>query len=478
MPPMSLSEGSLIAGRYRLDRLLGEGGMGRVWAATHTVTRRGVAIKFLKEGLQHKADVRQRFLREASTASALRHPNVVEVIDVFDLEDHSPVMVMELLDGETLGAKLAREERLSSEETAELMVPVVDAVTAAHTMGIIHRDLKPENIFICRTGAARVKVLDFGIAKLAAEHYLEAGQSVLETEAGAILGTPCYMAPEQLTSSGVDQRADVWSLGVILYECLSGTRPVEGRNMAEVITRLMTGAITPLDRLAPELPHDMTAMVQEMLSRDLKRRPQDLVELTKVLARYDRTRVSAPPSPAGQDARRSSASTFKGERRSVPPASSATMLSAPALGLDTASIDSTDPTSSSPQAAPEKRGSRSTLVYALGAGAVLAVLVLFGFALRPSAPTGVAAKSGEPTAPPLLPASSAVAEPPQAAPATPVLVAPVPPPTAVAAPPPPSADRSSVASGKSSRPTEKTRPGRTAPSNKNDQEGVLFSGRK
>ena len=129
MAPTSLSEGSLIAGRYRLDRLLGEGGMGRVWSATHAVTRRAVAIKFLKEAHEHKPDVRQRFLREASAASALRHPNVVEVLDVFDLEDHTPVMVMELLEGETLGAKLLREERLSVEETAALLIPVVGAVT-------------------------------------------------------------------------------------------------------------------------------------------------------------------------------------------------------------------------------------------------------------------------------------------------------------------------------------------------------------
>src|SRR4051812_32878307 len=295
MAPNSISAGGMIGGRYRLERLLGEGGMGRVWSATHVVTRRAVAIKFLKEAVQHKSDVKQRFLREATAASALRHPNVVEVIDVFDLDDQSPVMVMELLEGETLGAKLTREERLSAEETSALMIPVVDAVSTAHSLGIVHRDLKPENIFIAQAGATlRVKVLDFGIAKLSAEHYLEIGQSVLETEAGAILGTPCYMAPEQLTSSGVDHNADTWSLGVILYECLSGTRPVEGRNLAEVIARLLNGVITPLERLAPELPHDLTAIVQQMLSRDVKRRPADLGELTKILSRYSHVRAASP----------------------------------------------------------------------------------------------------------------------------------------------------------------------------------------
>jgi serine/threonine protein kinase len=355
--------------------------MGSVWAATHTVTRREVAIKFLKESMQHKSDVRQRFLREARTASALRHPNVVEVLDVFDLEDGSPVMVMELLKGETLGHKLARDERLSAEETAALMIPVVAAVSSAHALGIVHRDLKPENVFLHGNGGTGVKVLDFGIAKLAAEHYLEAGQSVLVTEAGAILGTPCYMAPEQLKGDGVDHHADIWSLGVILYECLSGTRPVEGRNLTEVITRLMTGAITPLERLAPELPHELTAIVQQMLSRDVKRRPHDLNELSKVLSRYTHVRAagvvireSSPPSDRGARIEPTRISGVDPVRAQGP-----TAQSAPALDIDTR------PANSSP--------TRRLLSRANVLGALALVLIAFVAAILSSRASSKAPES-------------------------------------------------------------------------------------
>ncbi|HVJ17023.1 MAG TPA: serine/threonine-protein kinase, partial [Polyangiaceae bacterium] len=214
MAELVLNVGSLVAGRYRLEHHLGEGGMGTVWAAQHTVTRRSVAMKFLRDSMRTRGDLRQRFLREAATASSLKHPNVVEIIDVFDLEDSTPVMVMELLHGETLGKKLARDERLSVEETAAVMLPVISAVGTAHAHGIVHRDLKPENLFLEESGdSSRIKVLDFGIAKLTAEHILERGHSALLTDTGSMLGTPCYMAPEQASGEHpVDQRADVWSL--------------------------------------------------------------------------------------------------------------------------------------------------------------------------------------------------------------------------------------------------------------------------
>lgn len=268
--------------------------MGRVWAATHTVTRRPVAMKFLKEDYLDNADVRKRFLREASAASALRHPHVVEVLDAFECEDTCPVMVMERLEGETLGQRLARDERLSVEETAALMMPVVSAVGAAHAMGIVHRDIKPENIHLARSdGRICVKVLDFGIAKIVWEPYEDAGRSNLVTSAGAMLGTPCYMAPEQASGEGIiDHRVDVWSIGVILYECLSGMRPIEGENLAQVMTRLMSAGIIPLDRLAPELPQDVASLVSRMLCREVNRRPRDLTEVSDVLSRH--SHVSVP----------------------------------------------------------------------------------------------------------------------------------------------------------------------------------------
>src|SRR5450755_90628 len=209
-------------------------------------------------------------------------------------------MVMELLRGETLGSKLARDQWLSMEETAALLLPVVSAVGTAHSLGIVHRDLKPDNLFLEeRPDSPRVKVLDFGIAKLTAEYYLARGLSALHTDAGSMLGTPYYMAPEQASGEvAVDHRADVWSIGVILYECLSGTRPIEGENLTQVVSRLMSAGIIPLERLAPELPHDVTAIVMQMLSRDPLRRPDGLREVSKVLSRYARTPAPEFSEPA------------------------------------------------------------------------------------------------------------------------------------------------------------------------------------
>jgi eukaryotic-like serine/threonine-protein kinase len=300
MSESALSQGSLIGGRYRLEHHLGEGGMGTVWSAVHTVTQRSVAMKFLRDSVRERAELRQRFLREASAASALKHPNAVEILDVFDFEESSPVMVMELLRGETLGSKLARDQRLSMEETAALLLPVISAVGTAHALGIVHRDLKPDNLFLAEApDAAMVKVLDFGIAKLTAEYYLARGLSAHQTDAGAMLGTPYYMAPEQASGEvPVDHRADVWSLGVILYECLSGTRPIEGENLTQVVSRLMSAGIIPLERLAPELPRDVSAIVMQMLSRDPSRRPDGLREVSQVLARYSRASVPEFTEPS------------------------------------------------------------------------------------------------------------------------------------------------------------------------------------
>ena len=394
MSESALTEGSLIAGRYRLEHPLGEGGMGTVWAATHTVTRRSVAMKFLKDSMRHRKDLRERFLREAAAASALKHPNVVEIIDVFDFAEGSPVMVMELLRGETLGAKLLRDERLSMEETAALLLPVVSAVGEAHALGIVHRDLKPDNLFLLEgTGEPRVKVLDFGIAKLSAERYLQEGPSPLLTESGSMLGTPCYMAPEQASGeSPVDHRADIWSLGVILYECLSGVRPIEGENLPQVVARLMSAGIMPLERIAPELPAEVTGLVKQMLTRDVGRRPASLVEVSRTLGRFTNVRAPEFAAPSGV---------------ANPPPTPPTMQSARPKARLIASRDaeplgptmlSSPPVNSSLQfaQAPPKQG-RS--VYLLVAAAVVLVAGTWLLSSRQPAPVAQPASGELPTLP-------------------------------------------------------------------------------
>ena len=292
-----LETGALVADRYRLDRLLGEGGMGTVWAATHTVTRRRYALKFLKGPSHLNTELRRRFVREARAASAVEHPNVVQIHDVFEA-DGMPIMVMDLLEGETLGQRLQREQALPLSEVAATLVPVVSAVGSAHALGIVHRDLKPDNIFLARSpdGNQAVRVLDFGVAKLMTGEAHETGAI---TGTGALIGTPCYMSPEQaFGEKSIDHRSDVWAIGVILYEALTGSRPVEGDNIGQVVKRLMSQAITPIASLSPDLPQDVADFVDRLLSRQREERPADLSHVLDLLERYTEVRAPrfGPPS--------------------------------------------------------------------------------------------------------------------------------------------------------------------------------------
>jgi serine/threonine protein kinase len=286
--PLAQSSGALVAGRYRLEYALGEGGMGVVWQAVHAVTRRPVALKFLKRARDDRdPSAVRRFLREARAACAVQHPSVVEILDVLELEDGSPVIVMELLKGETLAQRLTREQSLSLSEAARILVPVCSAVRCAHALGIVHRDLKPENIFLVQpTAKSAVKVLDFGIAKLTAAEG-DAAQTAATTGTHTILGTPHYMAPEQIFGEkDIDHRADVWALGVILYEMLCGVRPIGPGNLGQICKVLMTDAIVPIHERAPHLPPGILRLVTRMMSRDKASRPADVRDVLAVLSPF------------------------------------------------------------------------------------------------------------------------------------------------------------------------------------------------
>jgi serine/threonine-protein kinase len=290
--------GSVVAERYRIDALLGEGGMGVVYAATHTVTGKRLALKVLRENHAKDATTRHRFMREARASCAVHHPNVLEIDDVIELADGTPLLVMDLLEGESFGARLEREKKLSLPELAPLMLQVVSAVGTAHQMGVVHRDLKPDNIFLerARDGGITVKVLDFGIAKVTLE--ADAAQSRSITGTGAILGTPYYMAPEQMFGErDVDHRADIWSLGVILYEALAGVRPTQAENIGQVFKIVMTNTIKPIEKAVPELPLPIAQIVGRMLSRDRDDRPGDLREVAATLKHYASLSVPAFGSP-------------------------------------------------------------------------------------------------------------------------------------------------------------------------------------
>ncbi len=268
----ALESGDLVGGRYELDRVVGEGGMGVVWAATDRASGERVAIKLLKSP---SPELCRRLAREARLAAAIGHPNVLEVRSLVPLADGSPALVMDLLEGRSLGAEIvARGGTLDAQTTVELLLPVASAVRAAHAKGVVHRDLKPANVFLARDGASPrpvVMLLDFGLAKLVAVDD-EAAEKI--TRSGAVVGTPHYMAPEQLFGErGVDARADVWSIGAMAYECLTGRKPLDGKSYAQLVRSATKGTIRAVADLAPETPASLAALVGAMLAFDPAERP-------------------------------------------------------------------------------------------------------------------------------------------------------------------------------------------------------------
>lgn len=261
--------GQVLAGRYMLERIVGEGGMGVVWAARDMHTSRPVALKIIKD---RSPELARRSWREAKAAAFVGHPSLVEVLDVIPpaREGQAPVLVMPLLEGESLEKLLARRGKLDPRETLALLEPVVAGMCAAHAKGVIHRDLKPPNVFLARDGGAEPTplVLDFGLAKILSDGTDASADKLTRT--GALLGTPYYMAPEQLFGdSRVDHRADVWAIGAMLYECLSGRRPVDGKSYGQIARNVARGTIPALEGVEPALAD----LVSRMLDKDREGRP-------------------------------------------------------------------------------------------------------------------------------------------------------------------------------------------------------------
>jgi serine/threonine protein kinase len=284
---VSLNIGATVDRRYLLKREIARGGAGAVFEAEHVYTQRSVALKLLLPEQRGAPEARARLLREALALSAARHPGVVAALDAGETEDGTPYLVLELLEGRSLEGILAVRRRIGAAETAWLGARLCEALAAAHRRSIIHRDIKPSNVFVARDeqGSEVIKLFDFGVARMPSE------QSKL-TQQGALLGTPEYMAPEQLLARDVDGRTDLYAVGVTLYECLAGVVPFEG-SFGEVLLKSSTQPLPPLRQKAPEVTAALASVVERALEREPSARFADALAMRQALL------DAAPAAPPG-----------------------------------------------------------------------------------------------------------------------------------------------------------------------------------
>ena len=299
---MLLAPGTVIAGRYRMERPLASGGMGSVWVGRHVTLQTDVAIKFISNDSAASQAARARFEREARSAAHLRHPNVVAVQD-YGIEDETPYLVMELLRGESLEERLLARGRLSLEALTPIVQQMSRGLRKAHEAGVVHRDLKPGNVFLARDDDDEVevvKILDFGIAK---ETDMSLGEA---TKTSELMGSPHYMSPEQLRSSKkTDVRSDLWSVGVVLYRALTGKIPFPGDTLAEVMVQVFSARLSPASTLVPELPPAIDTFFQRALARNPDDRFQSMRELAEAFQSVASGR-GMPAAPSPPDAPRGS----------------------------------------------------------------------------------------------------------------------------------------------------------------------------
>jgi serine/threonine-protein kinase len=290
----SVRVGDLLSGKYRIERVLGAGGMGVVVAAHHLQLDERVAIKFLlPEGLKNP-EALARFEREARAAVKIKNEHVARTIDVGKLENGAPYIVMEYLEGTDLANLLRSRRSLAIDEAVEFLLQASEAIAEAHALGIIHRDLKLENLFVVRRadGLMSVKVLDFGISKVTG--LAGSGRDVGMTRTSTIMGSPLYMSPEQLHSTrDVDTRTDIWALGVILYELIAGHPPFIGDSMPELVAKILTRPPEPLLNLRPDAPQGLENVILRCLEKDKANRYGNIAELAMALVEFGPRRARA-----------------------------------------------------------------------------------------------------------------------------------------------------------------------------------------
>ncbi len=294
---MSLETGELLDGKYRIIRLIGEGGMGAVYEGENIRINRRVAIKVLHAALTTNAEVTQRFEREAQAAGRIGNDHILEVIDLGVLPNGDRFIVMEFLDGEPLSARISQRKRLTPQELAPLVRQVLVGLGAAHRAGIVHRDLKPDNIYVLKSKAGRtdfVKIIDFGISKFQPL----AGDGMKMTRTGAVMGTPYYMSPEQASGSAeADQRSDLYSIGVIMFEAVTGQVPFEAGTFNQLMFKIVLAEVPQPTTIVPDLDPAFTSLIARGMARDVAQRFQSADEFIQALDAWVQrgAAVSVPP---------------------------------------------------------------------------------------------------------------------------------------------------------------------------------------
>lgn len=285
-PPLAAAPGVVIADKYRVVRVIGQGGMGIVLEARHEALDARVAIKVLLSELMAYTEAAERFTREARAVARLRSQHVARVLDVGALSSGEPYMVMELLEGQDLGSLLDVEEKLPIADAIDAIVQACDALADAHARGIVHRDLKPANLFVTRKdGSSLVKLLDFGVSKVLGEGSGDVGL----TRTTMILGSALYMSPEQMRSAKtVDHRTDIYAIGACLFEMIGGRPPYQADSFPELCAMVFTSPPAPLRELRPDVPSGLVRVLERSLARAPADRPQSVAELVQSLAPYAR----------------------------------------------------------------------------------------------------------------------------------------------------------------------------------------------